>query len=142
MQEIQMKFAAMLCALLAGASLALSACNKAKSPDEVQANIAQATREAAENDAKADATMKQAEAQASEQLAKDKVDAEKRATDKRVAAVADAAVTQAEEATKVALAKCEALEADAQLECRNEASTHLQTVKDRAEAAKKGPLQQ
>jgi hypothetical protein len=140
-ERIQMKFMVM-CVLLASASLGLCACNKAKSPDQVQANVAQATREAAENDAKADATRKQAEAQASEQLAKDRAAAEAKATETRVAAVADAAVTEADDATKIALAKCEALEGDAQRQCRDEANAHLQAVKDRAKAAKKGPLEQ
>ena len=136
-----MKFMVM-CMLLASASLGLCACNKAKSPDQVQANVAQATREAAENDAKADANRKQAEAQASEQLAKDRAAAEAKATETRVAAVADAAVTEADDATKIALAKCEALEGDARRQCRDEANAHLQAVKDRAKAAKKGPLEQ
>lgn len=135
-----MKFV-LMCALFASLSLGLSACNKAKSPDEVQTNIAQATREAAENDTKADANRKQAEAQASEQLVKDRADAEKKATETRVAAVADAAVTEAEGANKIALAKCEALEGDAQRQCTDGANAHLQAVKDRAKAAKKGPLE-
>src|SRR5690348_12895548 len=138
--RIEMRFAVM-CALLATVSVGLSGCNKAKSPDEVQANVAKATSEAAENSAKADANTKQAEAQASEELAKEKADAEAKATDKSVAAVADAAVTQAEGETKIALAKCEALEGDAQKQCRDDANSHLQAVKDRAKAAKKGPLE-
>jgi hypothetical protein len=136
-----MKFAVM-CALLASVSVGISACNKAKSPDAVQANVAQATSEAAENNAKADENRKQVQAQASEEAAKEKADAEAKATDKSVAAVADAAVTETEGATKIALAKCEALEGDAQKQCRDEANSHLQAVKDRAKAAKKGPLEQ
>jgi len=131
-----------MCVLLASASLGLCACNKAKSPDQVQANVAQATREAAESDAKADANRKQTEAQASQQLAKDKADAEAKAADTSVAAVADAAVTEAQNANKIALAKCEALAGDAQRQCRDDANAHLQAVKDRAKAAKKGPLEQ
>jgi hypothetical protein len=133
---------AVVCALLASAALGISACNKAKSPDDVQANVAKATDEAAAASAKADADRKQAEVQASEQLAKDKADAEAKANDKTVAAVADAAVTDAEGANKVALAKCEALAGDAQKQCRDEANAHLQAVKDRAKAAKKGPIEQ
>jgi predicted small secreted protein len=57
-----MKFAAM-CTLLVSVSLGLAACNKVKSPDDVQANVAKATSEPAENNAKADAQRKQAEAQ-------------------------------------------------------------------------------
>ena len=69
---------AVICALLASVSVGLCACNKAKSPEEVQANVAKATSEAAENNAKADAQRKQAEAQASQQLVKDRADAEAR----------------------------------------------------------------
>jgi hypothetical protein len=45
-----MKFAVM-CAVLASVSVGISACNKAKSLDEVQANVAKATSEAAEANA-------------------------------------------------------------------------------------------
>lgn len=135
-----MRFA-VICAL-AAALVGLSACNKAKSPDDVQADVAKASREAAESSAKAEESRRQAETQASEQLAKDKADAEAKATDKSVVAVADSAVTEAEGETKVALAKCEAMQGDAQKQCRDEANSHLQAVKDRAKAAKKGPLEQ
>lgn len=134
--RIRMKFAVM-CALVASVSLGFSACHKAKSPGEAQADLGKAASEAAENNAKADAKMKQAEAQASEELGKAKADAEAKAADKSVAAVADAAVTEAEGATKIALAKCEALAGGAQQQCRDNANAHLQTVKDRAKAAKK-----
>ena len=126
-----------ICALLVSAMVGISACNKqAKSPDSVQNDVTKATQEAAENNAKADEKMKQTEAQASQDLAKDKAAAEAKAADTSVAAVADAAVIQAEGETKVALAKCEALEGDAQQKCKNDANAHLQTVKDRAKAAK------
>ena len=136
-----MKYA-VICALLAGVPLMLSACNKAKSPDEVQANVTKASRDAAESNAKADAQRKQAEAQASEELVKERTDAEAKARDKSVAAVADQAVTEAEGETKIALAKCDSLQADSQQQCRDQANAHLQVVKDRAKAAKKGPLEQ
>ena len=69
-------------------------------------------------------------------------DAKAKAADKRVAAVTDEAVTEAEGETKIALAKCDALQGDAQQQCRDQANSHLQSVKDRAKAAKKGPLEQ
>jgi len=136
-----MKYA-VICGLLVSVSLGLSACNKAKSPDEVQANVAKATSEAAENNAKANAQRKQAEVQASEELVKERADAEAKARDKSVGAVADQAVTEAEGQTKIALAKCDALRADAQQRCRDQANAHLQAVRDRAKAAKQGPLEQ
>jgi len=140
LRRIQMRFA-FICALLVSASVGIAACNKAESPEKVQTDVAKATTEAAENNAKADATMKQTEAQASQDLAKDKAEAAAKAADKSVAAVADAAVTETEGATKVALAKCEALEGDAQKDCKDKANAHLQTVKDRAKAAKAAKAQ-
>ena len=136
---------AIVCALLVSASVGISACNKADSPvqtnkadsaDKVQADIATAKKEAAENNAKADETRKQTEVQASQDLVKERSEATAKAADRSVAAVADAAVTETEGATKVALAKCEALEGDAQKQCKNKANAHLQAVKDRAKAAK------
>ena len=130
-----MRFA-FLCALLVSASLGITACNKAESPDKVQADVAKASSDAAEANAKADEARKQTEAQAAQDLAKEKADAGARAADKSVGAVADAAVTETEGKTKVALAKCEALEGDAQKQCKDNANAHLQTVKDRAKAVK------
>ena len=135
-----MKSAVVAGLLVLCASLGLTACNQAKSPDQVQADVAKASAEAADKSAKADATQKQAEAQASDQLAKDKSAAETKAMDTSVAAVADAAVADAEGETKIALAKCQALEGDAQRQCKDDANAHLKAVKDRADAAKKGPV--
>jgi hypothetical protein len=46
--------------------------------------------------------------------------------------VAETAVTEAEGETKIALAKCNALEGDAQKACRDKANEHLETVRERA----------
>jgi colicin import membrane protein len=120
------------CALLASALLGLSACNKAESPDKVQADVAKAQSDAAEANAKADEKQKQVEAEA----AKDRADAQIKAADKSVGAVADSAVTQVEGETKVALAKCEALEGDAQKACKDQANAHMDAVREKAKAAK------
>jgi hypothetical protein len=120
------------CALLAGALLCLSACNKAESPDKVQADVAKAQSQAAAEDAKADDKVKQVEAEA----AKDRADAAAKAADKTVGGLVDSAVTQAEGETKVALAKCEALEGNAQKACKDKANAHMEAVKKKAEAAK------
>jgi hypothetical protein len=101
---------ALSCALLAIALLGLSACNKAESPEKV----------------------KQVEAEA----AKDRADAQVKAADKSIGAVVDSAVVQAEGETKVALAKCEALEGDAQKACKDKANAHMDAVKAKAKAAK------
>ena len=120
------------CTLLASALLGLSACNKAESPDKVQADVTKAQSEAVEANAKADEKQKQVEAEA----AKDRADAQVKAADKSVGAVVDSAVTQAEGETKVALAKCEALEGDAQKACKDKANAHMDAVKEKAKAAK------
>jgi len=129
--EIQMRLA-LTCALLASALLGLSACNKAESPDKVQADVAKATSDAADANAKADEKQKQVEAEA----LKDRADAAAKAADKSVGAVVDSAVTEAQGDTKVALAKCEALEGDAQKACKDKANAHMDAVKEKAKAAK------
>ena len=132
-RRIQMRLA-LSCALLASALLGLSACNKAASPDKVQADVAKAQSDAVEGNAKADEKQKQVEAEA----AKERVDAQAKAVDKNVSGLVDSAVTQAEGETKVALAKCEALDGDAQKACKDEANAHMDAVKERAKAAKSG----
>ena len=125
---------ALSCALFASALLALSACNKAESPERVQANVAKAKSDAVDENVKAVGKQKQVQAEA----AKDRADAQAKATDKSVGALVDSAVTQAEGETKVALAKCEALEGDAQKACTDKATAHLDAVKAKAKAAKAG----
>ena len=123
---------ALSCALLASAIIGLSACNKTESPESVQANVAKAKSEAVEENAKADEKVKQVEAEA----AKDRADALAKVADKSVDAIADSAVTQAEGETKIALAKCQALEGDARKTCKDEANAHMDAVRAKAKAAK------
>jgi hypothetical protein len=123
-------------ALIASVSMGISACNKAESPEKVQTDVANATTEAAEKNAKAEDSVKQTESQAAQDLAKERSDDAAKAADKSIGALSDAAVTEAEGTTKIALAKCEALEGDAQKQCKDQANAHLQEVKDRAKAAK------
>jgi hypothetical protein len=119
-------------ALLASALLCLSACNKAESPEKVQEDVAKAQTKAADENAKADEKVKQVEADA----AKDRADALAKVADKSVGALADSAVTQAEGETTIALAKCQALEGDAQKACKDAANAHLDAVRTKAKAAK------
>ena len=119
-------------ALIASALLCLSACNKAESPGKVQEDVAKAQSKAADENAKADEKVKQVEADA----AKDRADALAKVADKSVGALVDSAVTQAEGETKVALAKCEALEGDAQKACKDKANAHMDAVKAKAKVAK------
>jgi hypothetical protein len=119
-------------ALIASALLGLSACNQAKSPDTVQADVAKAQNDAVADNAKADENVKQVEAQA----AKDRADALAKVADKSVGAIADSAVTEAEGDTKIALAKCQALQGEAQKTCKDEANAHLDAVRAKAKAVK------
>jgi hypothetical protein len=121
-----------ICALLASAILGLCACNKAEAPEKVQADVAKASSDAAADNAKADEKVKQVEAEA----AKDRADAAVKAADKSIGAVVDSAVTEAEGDTKVALAKCEVLEGDAQKACKDKANAHMDAVRAKAKAAK------
>ena len=130
-RSIQMKLA-LSCALLASAIICLSACNKAESPEKVQEDVAKAQNNAAEENAKADEKVKQVESE----TAKDRADALAKVADKSVGALADSAVTQAEGETKIALAKCQALEGDAQKTCKDEANAHMDAVRAKAKAAK------
>ena len=71
---------ALSCALLASALLGLSACNKAESPDKVQADVTKAQSDAVAENVKADEKRKEVEAEA----AKDRADAGAKAADKSV----------------------------------------------------------
>jgi hypothetical protein len=122
---------AFICAI-ASTLLCLSACNQAKSPEKVQEDVSKAQSNAVEENGKADEKVKQVEAQA----AKDRADALAKVADKNVGALVDSAVTQAEGETKVALAKCQALEGDAQKTCKDEANAHMDAVRAKAKAAK------
>lgn len=121
-------------ALLVCALASVSACNKAESPEKVQADVAKAESDAAVANAKADVKVEKVEAAA----VQDRADADAKVTDKSVVALVDSAVTVAEGETKVALAKCEALAGDAQRDCKEQANAHLDAVKARAKVAKTG----
>ena len=123
---------AISCALLASALLCLSACSKAKSPEDVQADVAKAQSSAMEANAKADEKVKQVEAT----VVKDRADALAKVADKNVDVVTDSAVTEAEGQTNIALAKCQALEGDAQKNCKDQANAHMDAVREKAKAAK------
>ena len=122
------------CALLASTILCLSGCNKAESPEKVQEDVAKAQSNAADENAKADDKVKQVEAD----TAKDRADALAKVADKSVGAIADSAVTQAEGETKIALAKCQALEGDAQKACKDEAKCPPRCSKNESESRQVG----
>ncbi len=119
-------------ALVASAFLCLAACSRAKAPEDVQADVAEAQAKAVAENAKADEKVKQIESN----VVQDRADAMAKVADKNIDAVADSAVTEAEGENKIALAKCEALEGDAQKSCKDQANAHLDAVKAKAKAAK------
>jgi hypothetical protein len=131
MWRIEMKIG-LASVFLAGAFLCLSACNKAESPERVQEDVAKAQSKAADDNAKADQKVKEVEATA----AKDRADALAKVADKSVGVIADSAVTEAEGDTTIALAKCQALEGDAQKSCKDAANAHLDAVRAKAKAVK------
>jgi len=116
-------------ALIASVVLGLSACNKT-----VQADVAKAQSDAVAANTKADANVQQVEADA----AKERADAVAKVADKSVDALVDSAVTQAEGENKIALAKCEALDGDAQKSCKDQANARMDAVRARAKAASTG----
>ena len=118
--------------LVATAFLCLAACGRAKAPEDVQANVAEAQAKAVAENAKADEKVKQIESN----VVQDRADALAKVADKNIDAVADSAVTEAEGENKIALAKCEALEGDAEKSCKDQANAHLDAVKAKAKAAK------
>lgn len=114
------------------ALLALAGCHKAQSPQTVANNVAKATAEAQKNNARSAEKAKQADADIADDLDKSVDKANARAA----RAAADDAVTQAEGQNKIELAKCQALEGEAQKSCQDQANAELDLIKERAKALK------
>jgi hypothetical protein len=115
------------------ALLMLAACNQAKPPDKVAADVAKATAEAEKGNTRSEERAERTDAAVTKDLAKDVDNANAR----EARAAADDAVTQAEGENKIALAKCEALSGDAQKACKDQANAQLDLVKQRAKALKR-----
>ena len=88
----------------------VAGCNQASSPATVHDDVAKARDSAAEKDAKADQKM--------------------------AGAAYDTAVTEAEGAHKVALARCESLSGNARSACKDQADAALESAKANAKAEK------
>src|SRR3981081_1294983 len=100
-------------------------CNKAKSPETVATNVANAEQRAATNvsDAEKDASKDVANAA-------DKVDDKaKDLNNAEVKGAYDVEMTQAEGDRKIALNKCEAMSGDAQKNCKDVAEADYQVAK-------------
>ena len=112
-------------------TLALAACNDAKSPDTVSKDVAKAEQKASNEVAKSESS-----------AGKDLDRAAGKVDDKLVAfnnaAAKDlynVAVAKADGDRKVALANCESMGGDAQKACKDKAEADYATAKDSAKAA-------
>jgi hypothetical protein len=117
----------MLVVLLAGAC-ALGACDRPKSAAQVEKDTASAEQSAAERDSKA-------EAKAAAKVADARADVRSEQRDlAHVNAVQaeDVAITEAEGARKVALARCGGLAGDAQASCKDQANADFEAAKANA----------
>jgi hypothetical protein len=104
----------LLTMLMAGAfAVSLGACNKAEDPAETQADVAEAQSEATEDVAEAQTDMSQDTMENQE----------------------DTALAKAEGDHKVATERCEALPAEQQQACKDEADAALEAAKAAAEQA-------
>jgi hypothetical protein len=121
----------MVCALGMGA---FGGCTKAKSPDQVSANVAAEQEKASKEvaDARADAAKDSANAAA-------KVDDKmKDLNNEQASGAYDVAVAKAEGDHKVATEKCEALSGDAQKNCKDKADADYAAAKANAKAREAG----
>ena len=128
-----------LCALVA-AALALTACNKSKTPAEVQQDVAKAEAEGQRDVADARSDAKEANADADRKVAdavadQDTDDVADQAHDANETADKGNSrimIAQAEATHKVAVEKCEALTAAARTECKDDADKMLDQAKEAA----------
>src|SRR5689334_9592088 len=92
-------------ALATAVILAVGACHRAEAPAQVQQDVSNAKESAAKDTEKAEASESKVDSQADRNLAAER---DKAVSQKEKAAV-DTALTEAEGAYKVAIAKCERL---------------------------------
>jgi hypothetical protein len=131
---------------IAAAGLAISGCNKADSPADVQHDVATAQAEGQKDvaDAKADASENIADANkdvakaAADNDPKDVADQSKDVNDAAAKGDYKITVAQAEAAHKVATEKCEALSGAAQKDCKDRADNDLDHAKKQAETRRDG----
>jgi hypothetical protein len=132
-----------LCTLVA-AACALTACNKAETPAEVQRDVATAEAEGQRDVADARADAKEANADADKNVAdaiadNDADDVAEQAHDANETADKGKSrimIAQAEAAHKVAVEKCDALTGASEKECKDDADKTLDQAK---QAAKTNP---
>lgn len=117
---------------LFAATLSVAACNQAKSPDEVQKDVAVATDKAASEttEARADATDKINDKV--QELGKSEQSV---ATSVREGAY-DVAVAKADGEHKIAIQKCEALSGAERSACKDKADAEFKLAKEQAERTK------
>jgi hypothetical protein len=100
-------------------------CNKAKSPEAVATNVANAEQKAAMNVADAEKDASKDVANAAGQVD----DKAKNLNNAEVKGAYDVEMTQAEGDRKIALNKCEALNGNAQKDCKDSAEADYQVAK-------------
>jgi hypothetical protein len=132
--------------IIAAAGLALTGCNQAEAPKDVQHDVADARADAqrdvadAQSDAQenmADAQEDVAEARADDDAA-DVADQSQEASETAADNSYKVAVAQAEATHQVATEKCDALSGDAQDDCKERADADLEHAKRDAEMRRDG----
>lgn len=118
--------------LVLGSAGMLTACDHAKTQDQVAKDTSAAEEKAADKVAKVDQSASEKVASAREDVRSEQRDLE------HVAAVQNQKVaeTEAEGAHKVALAQCEAMSGSAQKSCRDQADANYEVAKAKAEQAR------
>lgn len=112
--------------------IALSGCHQASSPATVENNVAKASAQAAEKDREA----RQSQARTDVDANADAAQAEQKAEERKDDSAYDVAVTQAQGTHNIAVEKCNALSAEAQKACKDQADARLELAKANAKAAK------
>jgi hypothetical protein len=110
----------------------LSACNRAKSPEQVAKDTATAENVATENAAKVEQSA-DAKVDSAQHVVRDEKSAEAHTAAVEAERVAD---VKAQGEHKVALAQCESLSGEPQKACREQADTALQVAEDQARQSK------
>ncbi|HEY3784713.1 MAG TPA: hypothetical protein VGL55_05485 [Steroidobacteraceae bacterium] len=117
---------------LAATLLLIAGCHKAESPEKVQQDLTSASHSGAKDTLKAEKDEAKVDSRADSNMAT----AQEKADRDKGGAAADTALTEAEGAHKVALAKCEGLAGDRQGACKDEADAQFEEAKAKTKVMK------
>jgi hypothetical protein len=124
--------------MLATAALALTGCNKAKSPEDVSRDVAnaeqKATNEVTKSENRAQSALDKSYDKVSDDMVKFNNDAAHQTY--------SVAMAKADGVRKVALANCEAQSGDAQKACKDQAEADYMTARADARATAEAAVQQ